>query len=90
MSPHESGTRLRTSGIYAAIFRYGGIVFAILSLVVCVMVGLDIVEDGFVIVNGHPSRELSTFAIAVGTPLLGVLGGLVLYWKYRPVRPEDD
>jgi hypothetical protein len=74
--------------IYSAIFRYGGLAMAVSSVVVSTWVGIGIARDGYVLVNGNPSREIASIATAVCTPLLGVVVGLALFLLVPKVRPS--
>jgi hypothetical protein len=58
--------------IYSAIFRFGGLAMAILSLIVSAWIGTGIVRDGYIFVNGRESHDIGAIATAVATPLLGV------------------
>jgi len=73
--------------VYSAIFRYIGLAMAVLSLVVAGAIGIGIVHDGYILVNGYPSRDFASIATAVGTPLLGVVIGLALFFFVPKVRP---
>lgn len=75
--------------IYSAIFRYGGLVMAVLSAVVSAWIGIGILRDGYILVNGNPSQEIGTMATAVCTPLLGVVVGLALFLLVPRVRPSN-
>jgi len=78
---------------YSAIFRYTGLIMALLSLLASAAIGIGIVRDGYILVNGHPSRDFASIATAVGTPLLGLAIGLALFFltpKVRPLDGKDD
>jgi len=68
---------------YSAIFRYTGLIMALLSLLASAAIGIGIVRDGYILVNGHPSRDFASIATAVGTPLLGLAIGLALFSSHR-------
>jgi phosphate/sulfate permease len=55
-----------------------------------VAIGIGIVRDGYILVNGTQSREVSAIATAVGTPLLGVAVGLALFFLIPKVRSTAD
>jgi len=75
--------------IYSAIFRYAGLAMATLSVAVAVWIAIGIGRDGYILVNGHPSRDFVPIATAVCTPLLGVVIGLALFLCIARARPLD-
>lgn len=79
----------RIARFYSALFRFGGLAMAILSLVVSTVMGIDIARHGYVLVDGGPSRSLSSILTAVGTPLIGVVIGLALYFFVPRVRESS-
>jgi hypothetical protein len=66
--------------LYSLWFRYGGLAMAALSAIVALLIGVGVLRDGYILVDGQPSRELTTILRAVGTPLLGVGAGLALFF----------
>jgi hypothetical protein len=73
--------------LYSRIFRYAGLAMAALSLVVSASIGIGIARDGYILVNGSPSRDLSSIATAVCTPLFGVVVGLALFFFVPKAQP---
>jgi len=77
--------------VYSALFRYAGLVIAIMSLIVSAIMAIDIGQHGYILVNGHRSHDLVAIATAVGTPLIGIVIGLALYIFVPRVRaPSQD
>jgi len=76
--------------LYSLWFRLGGLVMAILSGVVSLWIGVGIVRDGYILVNGQPSKDLGPIFVAVGTPLLGVAVGLALFYLVPKVRRPES
>jgi ABC-type spermidine/putrescine transport system permease subunit II len=76
--------------IYSALFRYAGLAIAIMSLIVSVVIGVEIAQQGYIVVNGDRSHALGSIATAVGTPLIGVVIGLALYFLVPKVRRRSD
>ena len=76
--------------IYSAIFRFGGLAMAVLSLIVSVWIGIGIVRDGYILVNGRQSHDIGAIATAVCTPLLGVAVGLALFFLVPKARSTGD
>jgi hypothetical protein len=76
--------------IYSAIFRFGGLAIAVLSLIVSAGIGLGIVRDGYVLIDGRQSRDVGAFITAVGTPLLGVAAGLALFYLVPKLRSTAE
>ncbi len=76
--------------IYSAIFRYGGLAMAIFSVVVSAWIAIGIARDGYILVNGHPSRDVASMATAACTPLIGVVIGLALFLFVPRVRKSDE
>lgn len=66
--------------LYSLLFRFGGLAIAVLSGIVSISIGVGIVRDGYILVNGQPDKHLGPILTAVGTPLLGVLVGLALFY----------
>lgn len=73
--------------IYSAIFRYAGLAMAILSAVVAAWIAIGIARDGYILVNGSPSRDFARMATAACAPLLGVVMGLALFLFVPKVHP---
>jgi phosphate/sulfate permease len=76
--------------IYSALFRYGGLVIAVMSLIVSAVIGIEIAQQGYILVDGNRSHALGSIATAVGTPLIGVVIGLALYFFVPKVRRRSD
>lgn len=76
--------------LYSVLFRFGGLVMAILSGVVSLWIGVGILRDGYILVNGQPSKHLGPIFTAVGTPLLGVVIGFALFSLVPKVRREPS
>lgn len=72
--------------IYSALFRYAGLAIALMSLVVSAVIGMEIAQQGYILVNGNRSHALGSIATAVGTPLIGVVIGLALYFLVPKMR----
>jgi hypothetical protein len=71
---------------YSLWFRFGGLAMAILSGVVSLALGVGILHDGYVLVNGQPSKDLEPILMAVGKPLFGVVVGLALFYFVPRIR----
>lgn len=76
--------------LYSLWFRLGGLAMAILSGLVSLWIGAGIVRDGYILVNGQPSKDLGAILMAVGTPLLGALAGLALFYFVPKVRRDES
>lgn len=76
--------------LYSLWFRLGGLAMAILSGVVSLWIGVGVVRDGYILVNGQPSKDLSPIFMAVGTPLLGIVVGLALFYFAPKVRRHES
>ena len=76
--------------LYSLWFRLGGLAMAIMSGVVSLVIGFGIVRDGYILVNGQPSKDLGPICAAVGTPLLGVVVGLALFYFVPKVRRDQS
>ena len=76
--------------IYSVIFRFGGLLIAVLSLIVSAGIGIGIARDGYILVNGRQSRDIGAIATAVGTPLLGIAAGLALFFLVKKGRSTAD
>lgn len=76
--------------IYSALFRYAGLAIAIMSLIVSAVIGVEIAQQGYIVVNGNRSHAFGSIATAVGTPLIGVVIGLALYFFVPRVRRRSD
>lgn len=72
--------------IYSAVFRYSGLVMAIMSLIVSGWVGAQIVRDGYILVDGIRSHDVQAIGIAICTPLIGVVVGLSLFFLVPKVQ----
>ena len=80
----------RLASIYSAIFRLGGLLFAGLSILVAIPIGLDIVRDGHVLVDGLPDSSIGAILSAVGTPLLGAGFGIELFLLLPKIKFSDS
>lgn len=76
--------------LYSLWFRLGGLVMAILSGVVSIWIGAGIIRDGYILVNGQPSKGMEPILMAVATPLLGVVFGLALFYFVPKVRRDES
>jgi hypothetical protein len=76
--------------LYSHLFRISGLVMAIMSAIVSLWIGVGIVRDGYILVNGHPSDDVKSICVAVGTPLLGVAVGLALFYFMPKVRRDGS
>lgn len=76
--------------LYSFLFRFSGLVMAVLSGVVSLWIGVGIVRDGYILVNGQPSKHLGPIFTAVGTPLLGVVIGLALFYFVPKVHRDTS
>lgn len=74
--------------LYSLLFRFGGLAMAVLSGIVSISIGVGIVRDGYILVNGQPSTDSRSICLAVGTPLLGVAIGLALFFLVPKVRRD--
>ena len=72
--------------VYSSLFRIGGLLLAVMSAVVSVVIAIGIAKEGSIRVEGHPDKGLTSIAIAIGTPLVGVLLGLALFYFVPKVR----
>jgi hypothetical protein len=71
---------------YSLGFRIGGLVMAVMSGIVSGVIGIGIAKDGYILVNGRPENGFGTIATAIGTPLVGVVLGLALFYFVPKVR----
>jgi len=76
--------------IYGAIFRFGGLAIAVLSLIVSATLGIGIARDGYILVNGSQSHDVGAIATAIGTPFIGVAVGLALFFLVPKARSTAD
>jgi hypothetical protein len=76
--------------VYSVLFRFGGLVMAIMSAIVSVGFAIEIAKDGYILVNGVPSNAFSAIATAVGMPLGGVVFGLSLFYFVPKVRRNSN
>ena len=76
--------------IYSAVFRFGGLAMAVLSAVVSVWIGIEVLRDGYILVEGVPSHDGHMIATAICTPLIGVLVGLGLFFLVPKVPPSTN
>ena len=74
--------------LYSLWFRFGGLAVAALSGLVSISIGVGSARDGYILVNGQPSRDFGHICAAVGTPLLGVAVGLALFY-FIPKVPRE-
>jgi hypothetical protein len=73
--------------IYSALFRYGGLVMAIMSVIVSGWMGAQIFRDGYILVGGVRSHDdTQAIATAICTPLIGVVVGLSLFFLVPKVQ----
>jgi len=72
--------------IYSALFRYGGLVMAIMSVIVSGWMGAQIVREGYILVGGVRSHDVHAIATAICTPLIGVAVGLGLFFLIPKVQ----
>jgi hypothetical protein len=77
------------SWVYSLWFRYAGLAMTILSGCVSIAIALDIATHGYVLVNGQPSRDPASLAVAVGVPLIGVVLGMALS-NFAPKVPRKS
>ena len=76
--------------LYSLWFRLGGLAMAILSGVVSLWIGIGIIRDGYILVNGQPSKDLGPIFMAVGTPFVGIVVGLALFYCVPKVRRHES
>jgi hypothetical protein len=76
--------------LYSLWFRFGGLAMAALSGIVSIGIGIGIARDGYILVNGQPSKDFGSICAAVGTPLLGVAVGLALFYFVPKVRRDKS
>ena len=62
---------------------------AIMSGIVSVVIGIGIIRDGYILINGQPRDDFGSVCTAVGTPLLGVAFGLALFYLVPKVRLKE-
>ena len=72
--------------IYSALFRYGGLVMAIMSVIVSGWMGAQILRDGYILVGGVRSHDTQAIATAICMPLIGVVVGLSLFFLVPKVQ----
>lgn len=63
---------------------------AVPSGIVSIWIGIGIARDGYILVNGQPSKDFGSICTAVGTPLLGVAIGLALFYLVPKVRRDNS
>ena len=71
---------------YSLWFGMGGLAMALLSGCVSLAIAFDIATNGYILVNGQPSRDPASIAGAVGIPLIGVAVG----WLYSTLCRRCD
>lgn len=76
--------------LYSLWFRFAGLVMAVMSGVVSIWIGIGIVRDGYILVNGQPSNNFGSICVAVGIPLLGVAVGLALFYFVPKVSRDES
>jgi hypothetical protein len=75
---------------YSLLFRIGGVVMAVMSGIVSGAIGIGIAKDGYILVNGRPEFGPWTIATGIGTPLIGVVLGLALFYFVPKVRRTSE
>lgn len=65
---------------YSLMFRYFGLLMAVLSACVSVGFAISFARDGYVLINGEPNRSLFDMIGIAAAPLAGVLLGLCLFF----------
>ena len=77
--------------LYGLFFRLFGQATAILSAVVSLMIGVGVLRDGLILVNGHQSTDVASICTAVCTSLAVVAFGQALfYFVPKAARPQSD
>lgn len=79
----------RIGRAYSTLFRFGGLALAAMSACVSVVLAIDLLRDGYVLVNGIPDRSVATILGAVAAPLAGVALGLCLFYFVPRVRRDE-
>ena len=77
-------------GVYSFIFRFSGLAIAALSAFVSISLAFEIAKDGFVLVNGEPDFSGQAIAIAICTPLIGVVIGIALFYLVPKPSPGSE
>jgi hypothetical protein len=80
----------RLASIYSTAFRVGGLLVACLSGLVTILVGIDVLRDGYVLINGHPNSELWQKLKVVCIPLVGVGLGAALFLLVPRANARDS
>jgi hypothetical protein len=76
--------------VYSGLFRIAGLLLAVMSAIVSVVIAIGIVKQGSILVEGQPDKSLTSISIAIGTPLMGVLLGLGLFYFVPKVRRSSE
>lgn len=74
---------------YSMIFRYGGLLMAILSVFVSASLAVDFARNGYVLVNGVANHSLVDMIGMAAMPLAGALAGLCLFFFVPRVTRDN-
>lgn len=74
---------------YSLIFRYLGLMMAIVSACASIAFAIEFTRQGYVIVNGEPNRNVMDMIGIAAMPLAGVLAGLCLFF-FVPRMKRDE
>lgn len=82
----------RVLWFYSGWFRYCGLAIAVLSGLLFLGMGISVVRDGYVLLDGAPTTAPVALAVTLGLPLAGVAIGLAIY-RFVPkvrIKPHGD
>jgi hypothetical protein len=82
--------RKKILSVYSFIFRFGGLAIAALSAFVSASLAFEIARDGFVLINGEPDFSGQAIAVAICTPLIGVVIGMAVLCLVPKISPGSE